>query len=132
MSIFNMLFFPVSLILSLPNINPSFTVLRVKISNVIASLQGPASPNPRLSLRLISRPCFSTTTWPCHMGLFFFFLAPQTCTYLVSRDSALTQSVHCAVLDSSFMSWGLSASLSSCFHAYFIVPGLWLCPTSLP
>ena len=48
--------------------------LCLKISNVVVSLQDPASPNPRLSLCLISSPYPSTTTWPCHMGLFFWLL----------------------------------------------------------
>lgn len=95
-------------------------MLRVKISNVVVSLQDPASPNPRLSLCLISSPYPSTTTWPCHVGL--FFLAPRTCKCLVSRDSVLTRSVHLGVPGSFFMSWGLRASLSSCFHVYVIVP----------
>lgn len=52
----------------------------------------------------------------------FFFLAPRTCKCLVSRDSVLTRSVHLGVPGSFFMSWGLRASLSSCFHVYVIVP----------
>lgn len=120
----SLLFFIVILILSLPYIKPFLAMLLLihKILHCLTpdfpSVSFPA-PSPPSPLDLV--------TW-----VFFFFLAPQTCKYLVSRDSALTQSVHLAVLGSSFMSWGLRASLSSCFHAYFIVPGLWLCPTSLP
>lgn len=95
------LFFPVSLILSLPYINPSFTVPRVKISNVIVSLQDPASPNPRLSLHLISSPCSSTTTWPCHMGLFLFGSSDMQisclqgfCTYSVCSPCCPRQLLH--------------------------------------
>ena len=93
--------------------------LVVKISNVVVSLQDPASPNPRLSLCPISSPYPSTTTWPCHVGLFFFGSSDMQMSCL---QGFCTWSVHLGVPGSSFMSWGLRASLSSCFHVYVIVP----------
>lgn len=62
---------------------------------------------------------FHLVTW-----VFFFFASDRQLSCLQGfLQNTLTQSVHLAVLGSSFTSWGLRASLSSCFHAYFHCPG---------